>query len=377
MIQDEWIDNWRKFKDTLPHHATPYSKKNWGHVNHSLCSYQGKLKPAIAHHLVETFVPSGGVLFDPFCGVGTIPFEGALNARRSFGMDISSMAYFVSQAKVGKSNFSDASRYILRLEQYISSNKIEKRHVDEYGRFGLNKTLSDYYHIDTFIEILLSRQFFLLFPPENASEMIVLASMLHILHGNRPYALSRNSHPITPYAPTGEFVYKNVVERLTCKVKKSFSVEYPETFVPGTIFRQDSTTAWPEEINDIDAIITSPPFFDSTRFYSANWIRLWFAGWEPRDFLTMPSKYVDEIQKKDIRIYQTIFAQAKERLKHDGVFVLHLGKSKKCNMGAILDELAAPYFGRSELFSESVGHCSRFGIKDMGSVTDHQYLILW
>lgn len=377
MIQDEWIDNWRKFKDTLPHHETPYSKKNWGHVNHSLCSYQGKLKPAIAHHLVETFVPSGGVLFDPFCGVGTIPFEGALNARRSFGMDISSMAYFVSQAKVGKSNFSDASRYILRLEQYISSNKIEKRHVDEYGRFGLNKTLSDYYHIDTFMEILLSRQFFLLFPPENASEMIVLASMLHILHGNRPYALSRNSHPITPYAPTGEFVYKNVVEKLTCKVKKSFSVEYPETFVPGTIFRQDSTTAWPAEINDIDAIITSPPFFDSTRFYSANWIRLWFAGWEPRDFLTMPSKYVDEIQKKDIRIYQTIFAQAKERLKHDGVFVLHLGKSKKCNMGAILDELAAPYFGRSELFSESVGHCSRFGIKDMGSVTDHQYLILW
>lgn len=377
MIQDEWIDNWRHFKYELPHQQEPFSKKNWGHVNHSLCSYQGKLKPSIAHHLVETFVPIGGRVFDPFCGVGTIPFEAALNGRQSLGMDISTMAYYISQAKVGLSSLIEAQLYIAQLESYISHNTVTSEYKYIHGSFGLNKSLKEYYHPDTFKEILLARQFFSQVPPSNSSEMIVLASMLHILHGNRPYALSRKSHPITPYAPTGDFVYKNVIEKLTDKVKKSFSAVIPENFVPGKIILQDSTSIWPADVADLDAIITSPPFFDSTRFYSANWIRLWFSGWEKHDFISMPPKYVDEIQKKDMHVYDYIFRQAKDRLNADGVFVLHLGKSKKCDMGTALFSLASKYFEGRELFSESVAHCNKFGIKDLGTVTDHQYLILW
>ena len=377
MKLSEWIDNWRHFKYELPHQQNPFSKKNWGHINHSLCSYQGKLKPSIAYHLVATFVPIGGRVFDPFCGVGTIPFEAALNGRYSIGMDISAMAYYISQAKVGVSSLIDAQLYIAQLASFISNNTVSSEYELLYGNFGLNKSLKEYYHPDTFKEILLARQFFAKNPPGNSSEMIVLASMLHILHGNRPYALSRKSHPITPYAPTGDFVYKNVIEKLTDKVNKSFSVENPENFVSGKIFLQDSTSEWPEEVSELDAIITSPPFFDSTRFYSANWIRLWFSGWEKQDFVSMPAKYVDEIQKKDMHIYETIFRQAKERLNKDGVFVLHLGKSKKCDMGTTLFSLASKYFEGRELFSESVAHCNRFGIKNLGTITDHQYLILW
>ncbi len=377
MRPNEWIDNWRRFKYELPHQKEPYSKKNWGHVNHSLCSYQGKLKPSIAHHLVEAFVPVGGRVFDPFCGVGTIPFEAALNGRYSLGMDISTMAYYISQAKVGKSALIEAQLYIARLESFISNNIVAPEYEAQYGNFGLNKSLKEYFHSDTFKEVLLARQFFAKEPPKNSSEMIVLASMLHILHGNRPYALSRKSHPITPYAPTGDFVYKNVIEKLTEKVHRSFSQDLPLDFIPGKIFLQDSTTEWPEQVSDLDAIITSPPFFDSTRFYSANWIRLWFSGWEKQDFISMPAKYIDEIQKKNMHIYDCIFRQAKDRLKDDGVFVLHLGKSIKCDMGKVLFDLASPYFDGRELFSENVAHCNKFGIKDLGTVTEHQYLILW
>lgn len=377
MKEEEWIDNWKSFKYNLPHQKPPFSKKNWGNINHSLCSYQGKLKPSIAHHLVMTFIPKNGVVFDPFSGVGTIPFEAALNGRYSFGMDISPIAYYISQAKVGVSYLEDACNYISALESYIDNGTISIYEIDKQGNFGLNKTLKEYYHPDTFKEILLARNFFLTYPPRNASEMIVMASMLHILHGNRPYALSRKSHPITPYAPTGDFVYKNIIEKLTEKVSKAFSVNTPKEFIPGKIFLQDSTITWPDEICDLDAIITSPPFFDSTRFYSANWIRLWFSGWKKEDFSIMPTKFIDEIQKKDIHIYDRIFAQGKERLKSDGVFVMHLGKSKKCDMGQVLSNLASQYFNNIELFHEDVEHCQKFGIKDLGTVTDHQYLVLW
>lgn len=73
------------------------------------------------------------------------------------------------------------------------------------------------------------------------------------------------------------------------------------------VFYQDSTKSWPEEVNNLDAIITSPPFYDSTRFYSANWMRLWFSGWEKDDFQTKPKDFVDETQKKALK-YMIIYS---------------------------------------------------------------------
>ena len=71
---------------------------------------------------------------------------------------------------------------------------------------------------------------------------------------------------------------------------------------------------------DLDAIITSPPFFDSTRFHTANWMRLWFAGWEASDFVEKPATFVDERQKRSFAIYDSIFSQGAERLKPGGYF---------------------------------------------------------
>ena len=41
---------WRKVMQELPYCQPPYSKKNWGNPNHSLCSYQGKLNPSLIPH---------------------------------------------------------------------------------------------------------------------------------------------------------------------------------------------------------------------------------------------------------------------------------------------------------------------------------------
>lgn len=372
-----WNANWSSFKERLPHQHLPYAKKNWGNANHSLCSYQGKLKPAIAHHLIDTFVPKDGVIFDPFVGVGTIPFEACLNGRTGLGMDISIMAYYISQAKVGITSKNESYECINRLSEYIANNTVSSTEKEIYGGFGLNRTLKEYYHTETLNEILLARKFFSQYHPANASEMVVISALMHILHGNRPYALSRKSHPITPYAPSGDFVYKSLIEKLKDKVDKFYHEPISDTFTPGEIFLQDSTLVWPDIVSDLDAIITSPPFFDSTRFYNANWIRLWFSGWEPSDFKTMPNSYVDERQKKSLSVYNPIFKQAKDRLKNGGVMVLHLGKSPKCNMGESLLQIACRWFNHSELFNENVTHCKNFGIKDIGTVTDHQYLILY
>lgn len=367
---------WEELMTNLYHQELPYSKKNWGNPNHSLCSYQGKIKPAIAYHLVKTFVPNNGRVLDPFSGVGTIPFEASLNGIQSYGIDISPLAYYVSTAKVNKCNKDICIEYINQIKEFILTNPVQQEYYRINSEFGYNKTLKEYYNENTFQEILAARLFFQQTRPKTPEQMMVISSLLHILHGNRPYALSRKSHPIVPYAPTGDYVYKSLIEKVTDKVLKSVEVELPINFKNGKIFLGDSTTKWDDEINNLDAIITSPPFFDSTRFYLANWIRLWFTGWNQNEFDTEPVKYVDEKQKKDFDIYDSIFEQAKERLKDGGYFVMHLGKSKKCNMGEVLKEKSKFWFSKSELYDESVAHCAKFGIKDLGTVTSHQYLVM-
>jgi tRNA G10 N-methylase Trm11 len=371
-----WKKNWDNFRNEIPHQQKPYSSRNWGHNNHSLCSYQGKLKPSIAHQLVKTFVPENGSVLDPFSGVGTIPFEAALAGKLSYGIDISLPAYYISYAKVNTPISSASFAYIDALDNYIKNNKCTKKEIDEAKNFGFNKKLSEYYEENTLKEILLARRFVKENYPSIPSEMLVVASLLHILHGNRPYALSRRSHPIVPYAPTGEFIYKSLIEKLCKKVNRVIDEELPLNFKNGKVFNQDSTIVWPQEINEIDAIITSPPFFDSTRFYLANWIRIWFTGWSEIDFKQQPKSFVDERQKVDFAIYESIFRQAKERMKKDGAFVLHLGKSNKCDMAIELQKISKRWFKTADLFDESVQHCESHGIRDKGTVTSHQYLIL-
>jgi len=105
-------------------------------------------------------------------------------------------------------------------------------------------------------------------------------------------------------------------------------------------------------------------------------MRLWFCGWESQDFRKKPLSFVDERQKQGFEVYEPIFRQARERLKTNGVFVLHLGKSKKCDMLAELTSVAERWFKVVDSFVENVTHCESHGIRDKGSVSAHQFLVL-
>jgi len=314
---------------------------------------------------------------DPFAGVGTIPFEAALQGKRAYGFDLSPAAFTIASAKVQQPTEEGCMTVIEDLEDFISDNIPTEQEIAEVSELGFNGKIVEYYESQTLREVILARRYFQMNPPGTPEDFFVLASLLHILHGNRPYALSRRSHPITPYKPSGPYEYRSLIDRVTAKVQRGLRESLPKDFRPGRTFLQDAVSWWPREIEDLDAIITSPPFFDSTRFYLANWLRLWFVGWSQHDFEARPLGFVDERQKKDFDVYVPILRQARERLKPNGVVVFHLGKSVKCDMAAELQKLATRWFRSADLFDESVTHCESHGIRDKGTVTSHQYLVLY
>ncbi|MBU1043879.1 MAG: hypothetical protein KJ915_05720 [Candidatus Omnitrophica bacterium] len=371
-----WQNSWEEFKRDLPHQKPPFSKRNWGDPIHSLCSYQGKLKPSIANMLVSIFVPPRGAVLDIFAGVGTIPLEAALQGKKSYGFDISAPAVAISKAKLSTVSKNLTYQLIDDLEKYILDNKAEDKDLEDARNFGFNKKLIDYFHPDTLKEIVLARNYFKKEGYNSPEKSLIMAGILHILHGNRPYALSRRSHGITPFAPTGNFEYKSLIVKLKEKIDRVFVHLDRNNFIEGEIFYQDALREWPGGIKDINAIITSPPFFDSTRFYLANWMRIWFAGWNEENFKSDTVNFIEELQKKDFSVYNQIFRQAKERLKQNGVLVMHLGKSRKCDMAKVLSEKAQPWFDTYDIFEESVRNGESHGVTDKGTVVDHQYLIL-
>ena len=204
---------------------------------------------------------------------------------------------------------------------------------------------------------------------------MILSCLLHILHGNRPYALSRNSHPLTPYAPKGDFIYKNVVKHITDKLELSFKKGVFEHYIKGRAVYGDYLSLGNKNIF-ADAIICSPPFADSIRFYMQNWMRLWMCGWELDDYKKAESLFLDQKQKKDFDVYTNFFHICSMVLKEKGKVILHLGKTDKVDMATELSQRADPFFVEVYRGSENVQFVEKHGIKDKGGTVEHQFLFL-
>lgn len=378
-ISGKYYKDAKKFMMTLPYKQKEYSGRNWGHAWHSLCSYHGKLKPAIAHFLVKNFTNKGDVILDPLAGVGTIPFEACLQGRIGIGNDLSEMAFIVSKAKLEKPEYDEVEVELSKLEKYILENKnTEKINelIEVNKDFGFNKTLKEYFQEDTFREIICARDYFVnRITKLSSSEALIFSAFLHVLHGNRPYALSRTSHPLTPYAPKGEFIYKNVIEHIKEKVDSSYKIDDFNNYIKGYSIYGDYSDIKNLDAS-VDAIICSPPFADSIRFYMQNWMRLWLCGWDNEDFKNADKLFLDSKQKKDFSVYDSFFEMCNRVLKENGKVILHLGKTSKIDMAEELQKYSSKYFNMVYCGSETVLNIEKHGIKDKGNTIEHEFLFL-
>lgn len=378
ITNDNFLEKALEFTHNPPYKNNEYSGRNWGHPWHSLCSYHGKLKPSIAHHLIKNFTNENDLVLDPMSGVGTIPFEASLQGRYGIGNDLSELAYMITKAKLSHPSREKVENVLLELEDFINFFKQDYELFElPYQNFGLNKKIPDYFEKKTYSEILAARTFFSN-KTNNISEeeALVFSCFAHVLHGNRPYALSRNSHPLTPYAPTGEFIYKNVIEHIRKKVDLSYKKGDFSHFKKGEAILGDLFSLSDIYKNEVDVIITSPPFINSIKFFNNNWMRLWLSGWEPSDFKKADKRFIESKQNIDFSIYKDFFNMCNSVLKSSGSIILHLGKSKNFDMGEEIIQYIPNNFELIHLGLEDTSKIERHGIRDKGSTTHHQFLFI-
>ena len=360
------------FASRLPYKHAPYNGKSWGHCLHSLCSYQGKLKPGVAHWLVREFVPEGGSVLDPLGGVGTVPFEAALSGRISVSNDKSPFASLIATAKLDPPTFEEAERALQGIEQRMREITLDNADR-EAATFGLNATIADYYHPDTLNEVLAARKVFLRDGRGNRGETFLWASLLHVLHGNRPYALSRTSHPITPFHPSGPAQYKNVIQKIRERMERALGEQLPETFHPGIGLYGDFRDLPTRVTETFDAIITSPPFL-GMRFDRPNWLRLWFCGWGADDFHNTSLSFLERQQTKSRDCYLDFFSVCHTLLNPTGILVIHLGSGGHGDLVTDFKNLARETFNLVSEVKENVEAVEQHGLQDKGRTTTHHFL---
>jgi DNA modification methylase len=367
-----------QFAANLPYKQPSFVGRNWGNPLHSLCSYQGKLKPALAHFLVREFTSPNDSVLDPLSGAGTIPLECLLQGRRPIANDLQELAYVLSTAKCASLDVSTAIVALWEFIDWVETNA-PLADVTSYSQFGFNGKISEYYDEMTYREILAGRAYLKRHIASGTmtwGRCVVASCWLHILHGNRPYALSRRSHPVTPFKPTGETVYRDTRSRLADKVNRALAdfSEIPRTLEPASFLGNFQVL---NSISLVDAVITSPPFANSTRFYIANWLRLWATGWEPADFKVRPADFIETKQKNGFSIYGSFLEQCRVWIKPGGVIVMHLGRTKKSSMADAIAEIAnAKGMSVVAKFDECVASCEKFGVRDQGATFAHEFLVI-
>jgi len=349
----------------LPYKQGDYESRHWGHNRHSLCSYPSKLTSSIPHHLIQLFTQEGETVLDPMAGVGTIPFEASLNGRRGIGIDLSPLAYTITRAKL-KSYDPIEVRFALReLKKYIQN------YSEDFDVSSVEEEIQEFFHDKTLQEILAAQDFF-----KNKDEdkyFLLRACTSHILHGNRPYALSRRSHNVIPIPPKGEFEYKPLIDSLSDKIERTLKYNTPSEFIDGTAY-QTNAFELNQVISSADAIITSPPFLKTTEFLRQNRVRLWFNGWNYEKQEEMKEQF---LENQELSKYVELLSCFNECLDAGSLCVIHTGVVNGNDMALEFAEKAPNYeFSPLGVVYENTEAMESQGRTDRGSTKEHQFLIL-
>jgi hypothetical protein len=259
---------------------------------HQLSPYIGKLKSSIAGSLVSQFTHEGDLIYDPFSGSGTVALEAWAANRRVIANDLSPYAYVLTRAKLFPPRTLGGA---LRSIEHASVEAAKLR--DDVDLRKVPQWVRDFFHPETLRETLAWTSAL-----RRRRSWFLLASLLGILHHQRPGFLSFPSSHTVPYLRVKKFPryrfpklyeYRSLRDRLEAKVTRAFRRMPNLDFdVARSCSCGDAGALTPT--GPVDAIISSPPYMRLLDYGRDNRLRLWFLGahdWRSLDTIVSPHEH--------------------------------------------------------------------------------------
>ena len=329
--------------------------KSWASPLHSMMSRAGSFPPSLVHYLTLGYSQPGELVFDPFCGKGTMVLQAVLDGRRVVGSDVAPEAVIVSRAKVTPITQTEVESYLERLA--VEPQPI--REVPEKVRI--------FFHDDTLSQLLAIRDRLLADTKSDdvsckTAAIFLLGCLLGILHGHASYSLSLQCSHAYAMAPNYVQRYakehglekpkRDVIECLLHKSKRMLSEGgiSPDQGNMAKVFEvraeNYSTQMRGELARGVSLVITSPPYLNAQTYAKDAWLRLWLLGYDYREvrsrFIQTGSieKY-KELMRPCLRLMLGVLnPEATAFLVAGDVYQRRRGEKKLVSTAEILAEVA-------------------------------------
>lgn len=277
----------------------------------------------------------GDYVFDPFAGRGTTVLQALLMERHAAGSDINPVAFCVSAAKAALPSEGIVLRELENLERCYGSYphgdlEEERRAVPPFFRRAF------YYSTLRQILFLRRRLDWRCDPVHRFIAALVLGSLHGEMDKSHSYFSNQMPRTISPKPRYSvQFWRRNnlwpkkrdVFAILRQRTRLRFSGELPK--LRGVVRLHDVrgiADAFPTLKGKVRAVITSPPYFNTTNAAEDQWLRLWFLGHEARPTYNQVSRDDRHSSKSAYwRFLVEAWGSIAALLRPDAVLVCRLG----------------------------------------------------
>ena len=267
------------------------------HLTHGLHPYPARMVPQVAERILAHFVPPEGVVWDPFCGSGTVLLESMVNGHPSIGTDLSPFACLLAKTKTTPIPNSELKRWSDWLVPRIRGARADE------ARLSFRPTLDDF-TLDVnywFRKTVIRDLGYIRSVIEEAEATGAQDSISDLLKTTFSWTVRQASNQrrneFKRYRkPKDELGGKSPVavdlflRKLTANIRmvREFSEKCAECPLPEVVMA-DSSVYRPEKT--VSTILTSPPYGDSTTTVAygqyaslmMEWLGLDGGGWRDID----------------------------------------------------------------------------------------------
>jgi DNA modification methylase len=228
---------------------------------HSIHPYPARFIPQIPRKALNLWAPKGGVILDPFAGVGTTLLESQLSGRKSIGIDSNPVAALVSQVKTFPYTDLDLEymqELVLNIENCLPKAKLRQDLVPDDERF---LSWFDSPVIDSVYKI----KGLALNESEPYKSFMLTALSAIIVRVSRQDSDTRYSR-IEKTSLSSADVEKIYIRRLRQSVQALANV-HPKPKADSTFIHGDARIKSPIRKSSVDLIITSPPYLNAYDYH--------------------------------------------------------------------------------------------------------------
>lgn len=303
------------------HLPKPFSfdSENYARLTHYLFRYPAKFHPPVARALVERYA-DGELVYDPFCGSGSVLVETLAAGQKGLGSDVDPVAVFISRVKTHPFNSTalrrscgscwdllckyirDPSEYAIRQYDDITSAEMVETIRKERLFVPRIPNIEHWFRRYVILDLArIHRAIRMARVPESHREFLLLCFLAILREVSNADPVPVSGLEVTSHMKARDvlgrvvdpfYSLERAISDALAAVTELEAIRGPQATV--AVFRSDATAIGSRRLPSIGAVITSPPYHNAVDYYRRHTLEMYWLGAvaDQDDRLRLRAKYL-------------------------------------------------------------------------------------